>query len=550
MSSFPKKYVLIIAILVSIGIVTIFSINGTIPNFFLTGNLGDANSGESIQYKMNLPNQTLMFNTFSSYGLSTHSGRQIHAEYVSDTSSLIGKSIDSITVDLKREGSPSGIVEVGVFNTDRSIKQLFGKINTDAVSTSYSDYSFSLPLPQIYQIQAGDRIGIKFTGGDNANHIAIMTDQTNFFDGANSYHTYYTDSWKKSTSKDLYMILKSSVYDTGLTVSASLAEGTNSTTQLVTLISNKPSTIFFTNDGSTPTTSSTVYSSPIIISSTTTLKFFAMDSLENTSPTMVQIYTVFPSSYDVSQLYPTTSGGREWFSKWDNHHLRILNNGNRDPDDSMFILTGSSDSKLMIDGDGIATISGKQPRMYVNNETGLVKWKNTEVTIYAKRVSEISDDGSAGFIIGARSNHYNNNGCGVDTYYSRMQYDGSANFAKELDHPNDSTSKPSNNKIHWGGGQIPYNTWIGHKFVLRDYDDGKHVKMQMFLDKTDGFNGGDWKLVAEWNDDGTWTVPENSCGIPVNEIILDAHPSIFIRNTEISSALYKKFSVREIDPLP
>ncbi|MBM2819523.1 MAG: putative xylanase/chitin deacetylase [Nitrosarchaeum sp.] len=370
MSSFPKKYVLIVAILVSIGIVAIFSITGIIPNFFSGGNLGNTNSGESIQYKMNLPNQTLMFNTFSSYGLSTHSGRQIHAEYVSDTSSLVGKSIDSITLNLKRGGSPSGTVEVGVFNTDRSIKQLFGKINTNAISTSYSDYSFSLPLPQIYQIQSGDRIGIKFTGGDNANHIAIMTDQTNFFDGANSYHTYYTDSWKKSTSKDLYMILKSSVYDTGLTVSASLTEGTNSTTQSVTLISNKPSTIFYTNDGSTPTTSSAVYSSPITIFSTTTLKFFARDSLENTSPTMVQIYTVFPSSYDVSQLYLTTSGGREWFSKWDNRHLRTLNNGNRDPDDSLFILTGSSDSKLVIDGDGIVTMSGKQPRMYVNDQAG------------------------------------------------------------------------------------------------------------------------------------------------------------------------------------
>ncbi len=29
----------------------------------------------------------------------------------------------------------------------------------------------------------------------------------------------------------------------------------------------------------------------------------------------------------------------------------------------------------------------------------------------------------------------------------------------------------------------------------------------MYLDLTDGLNGGDWKLVTEWKDDGNWTVP-------------------------------------------
>jgi hypothetical protein len=315
-----------------------------------------------------------------------------------------------------------------------------------------------------------------------------MTDQTNSFDDVNSFHTYYDNSWKKFTDQDLYMILKSFVLDTNLIVSASSVDMINSTEKLVTLTSNRRATIFYTVDGSTPSVSSHVYTSPILISSTTTLKFFAQDTMEYTSPTVIQVYTISPSSFDVAQLYPTANGGREWFSKWDNGHFRTINNGDRDPFDPMFVLTGSNDSILEIDGYGIAKMSGTQPRMYVNDKTGLAKWKNTEVTVYAKRITESSDDRSAGIIIGARSNHYNNNNCNVDTYYSRMQYDGNANFAKELAHPDDSAPKPSHNKIYWGGITMPRDTWIGHKFVLRDFDGGSKIKLQMYLDKNDGLN--------------------------------------------------------------
>jgi hypothetical protein len=57
-------------------------------------------------------------------------------------------------------------------------------------------------------------------------------------------------------------------------------------------------------------------------------------------------------------------------------------------------------------------------------------------------------------------------------------------------------------------------------------------------------------LEVDYTDNGNMYVPPNTCGFPLNKIILDANPSIFIRNTDISSALYKKFDVREINPLP
>jgi hypothetical protein len=66
--------------------------------------------------------------------------------------------------------------------------------------------------------------------------------------------------------------------------------GSYNTTQNVTLIANKPSSIFYTADNSIPTQDSSVYSSPISISSTTILKFFAIDQVGNLESVQTQTY--------------------------------------------------------------------------------------------------------------------------------------------------------------------------------------------------------------------------------------------------------------------
>jgi hypothetical protein len=153
-----------------------------------------------------------MSDTTASSGRSTYSGRSMNTEYVSPTSQLVGDSIDSITMKLKKVRSPSGIAEIGVFNSDLSVKKLFGIIDSSTLSNKYVDLTFTLPSGQFYQIQSGDRIGIKYTGGDIKNHISVMIDANSAdpFDGSNSYHMYYTTSWTSTPSNDLYMILKQS----------------------------------------------------------------------------------------------------------------------------------------------------------------------------------------------------------------------------------------------------------------------------------------------------------------------------------------------------
>ena len=141
-------------------------------------------------------------------GLSTYAGRSVQAEYVSNSSSLVGKAIDTITVRLSKAGSPPGNFTVGIFNSDLSVKKMFANVNTNTLTNSYKDYSFSLSPDFAYQIQAGDRIGIKYTGGTNSSFVAITTDRTNSFDGSNSHRTYYTNKWIDYPAEDLYMTLK------------------------------------------------------------------------------------------------------------------------------------------------------------------------------------------------------------------------------------------------------------------------------------------------------------------------------------------------------
>jgi hypothetical protein len=141
-------------------------------------------------------------------GYGVYTKDPVYAEFVSTTSSLVGKNIYTIILELKKTGSPTGIATIGVFNTNLSVKKLFTSVDVSTLGTSYSAHSFSLPSGQIYTIQSGDRIGIKYTGGDGSNYVAGAADRNNGFDGTNSYFTFFETSWNSLTWYDLSMTLE------------------------------------------------------------------------------------------------------------------------------------------------------------------------------------------------------------------------------------------------------------------------------------------------------------------------------------------------------
>jgi peptidoglycan/xylan/chitin deacetylase (PgdA/CDA1 family) len=298
----------------------------TILKFFAVDGLGNTGVVVTATYTISgisFP-VTQMSDTTASSGLATYSSQQSHVEFATPTSQLVGKSIDQMTIKLRKTGSPTGTAQIGVFNTDLTVKKLFGTKDTSTLTSTYTDYTFALASNELYTIQASDRIGIKYAGGDSNNFVAVMRDATNQFDGANSYRQQYgTASWTSYTSDDMYMILKQTHDATDTippTVTATPAGGTFTTVISVTLAANEPAIIYYTIDGSTPTTSSSIYSTPIQIASTATLKFFGRDTAGNASPVSTESYIINLPSFPITQMSDTTaSSGLAMYSAQQSH---------------------------------------------------------------------------------------------------------------------------------------------------------------------------------------------------------------------------------------
>jgi len=265
--------------------------------------------------------------------------------------------------------------------------------------------------------------------------------------------------------------------------------------------------------------------------------------------------------FGITKLYEDAPYGRIWISKWDNGYERTWTDATDDPYDPEFVTKEKGTGTYKTDGNGILKISGSTPRMYVVDRAQTRGWRNVEITVYGQR---ISDDNIiwGGIMAYARTNHLIDlDYCDTRGYGGRFRYDGNTDFEKETKHDYGFYSVAT--KTYWPIGMTK-NIWIGYKYVVYDMPDG-NVRLELWMDETNGLNGGNWTKVNEFIDTGSnFGVGGTPCKSGINPALRltasDNRPgsetgkpniAIYFRSDGVGTdgLWFKKASVREILPI-
>jgi len=283
--------------------------------------------------------------------------------------------------------------------------------------------------------------------------------------------------------------------------------------------------------------------------------------------------------FGVTELYPTTGGGKEWFSNWDGG-LRYVNNDSYDPSDTDFgVIIGQTHSgtKPCLKCGECKIRQFGEYRLYADGP-----WTNTEMTVFVK----VKDTTTSSIQMRSRSNHFgvqlepfsgtnlyvdpNPQGvpdymsCGFGNYFVRWGQNvvpiDFADVGIEIIHELYKTGL---------GGAASFtmtnDVWIGYKQITRTLANG-HVLVEgwnnMSGDKTT------WTETTEFEFDGTnatidnttlsfWSSFTSYCTgkgdnlcptVNDHQIFTGSGKWCWLRLNSASKMDLKYFSVREITP--
>lgn len=95
---------------------------------------------------------------------------------------LVGLQINSITVNLKKTGTPTGTAIIGVFDSSGNTVKQFGTVDCTTLTAGYVATTFTF-TGAYHTIANGERIGVFFNGGSAGNECVVEYQNANVFDG-------------------------------------------------------------------------------------------------------------------------------------------------------------------------------------------------------------------------------------------------------------------------------------------------------------------------------------------------------------------------------
>jgi hypothetical protein len=123
-------------------------------------------------------------------------------------SKLTKKKFTRVSIYLKKNGSPTGNLEVCIRDSSRNKKSTYGVIDVSTLTTSYVLYSFTndniaVDLPNGIG-GLGWTISAEWDAGDDTNNVAVGINLNNPVDGTNTIEFQYDESaYDKKTTRDM-----------------------------------------------------------------------------------------------------------------------------------------------------------------------------------------------------------------------------------------------------------------------------------------------------------------------------------------------------------
>jgi hypothetical protein len=99
--------------------------------------------------------------------------------------------------------------------------------------------------------------------------------------------------------------------------------------------------------------------------------------------------------------------------------------------------------------------------------------------------------------------------------------------------------------------------FLGIKSVVRDNPDGRSVNLRVYIDTTEGVNGGDWQLLIDYDDFDLASLIPSGCEFSYAPpgILSDRAPVLrpgrvaILRSDNVRRLHWKWVSIREIVPI-
>ncbi|HEY7777629.1 MAG TPA: discoidin domain-containing protein, partial [Nitrososphaeraceae archaeon] len=253
--------------------------------------------------------------------------------------------------------------------------------------------------------------------------------------------------------------------------------------------------------------------------------------------------------FGIKKLYPSKSGGEEWFMDMNNplgdSRFNPQNTITKNPDGSWKMKSTQVRMNVYTstgyDSDDIPTLDhsviASKGYMLASND-----WRNFEMTQYVKVNTSPSDDNFAPYGRGGRHTGSGApSGCEGSSLKGDVFFSGKVRFAKEQWHVSYvfTNIKTATSTIE--------DKWVGIKFIVYNFVENSKVvvKTELWLDIN---NNGNFVKVDENVDRGGWGTEGTECGGAPDQIISWGGPITTFRWDTATDVDFKNLSVREILP--